>query len=379
MTRDRGAGGGDSPATIPRVLFVDHTAVPGGAELALARLMGLTTLDCSVAFLADGPIAQAIERSRPGSTQVFAGGSRFAQVRWLRSVSRDRIIVSNSLRATLLCAIAGVPRRRHVMLLRDGVDAVSLAPEKRAMTMLALTRVGGILANSGWSRSTLPAFARKRAAVVFTQSGVTSASVAVSTERSREPDPTIRIVFLGRLAPWKGAHVLLDAVEILGRRGVTGFDVVIVGGSLFADESYAASLRTRVAQADLPIVFAGHVEDVGSFLETAHILVHASTRPEPFGQVLVQGLGHGCAVIATAGGGPSELLEELATDGLVPMGDPDALADALARLVREPGLRAALARTGLVIAERYTDEATVELFDAELRRYVAGGGRMGSE
>ena len=60
-------------------------------------------------------------------------------------------------------------------------------------------------------------------------------------------------------------------------------------------------------------------------------MVHASTVPEPFGQVVVEAMGVGRPIIAAAAGGPLEVVTD-GTDGLLtPPGDADALASALTR------------------------------------------------
>ena len=81
--------------------------------------------------------------------------------------------------------------------------------------------------------------------------------------------------------------------------------------------------------ADLGVVarvhFVGHVDDPWAWLVDADLLVHCSRIPEPFGQVVVQGLWSRCAVIATKPGGPAEVITEGHDGLLVPCGDQGAL------------------------------------------------------
>ena len=67
------------------------------------------------------------------------------------------------------------------------------------------------------------------------------------------------------------------------------------------------------------------------------VVVHASTRPEPFGRVIVEAMACGRAVIAMREGGAAELFRD-GDDGAraARPGDPDALASAMARLVNDP-------------------------------------------
>jgi glycosyltransferase involved in cell wall biosynthesis len=64
--------------------------------------------------------------------------------------------------------------------------------------------------------------------------------------------------------------------------------------------------------------------------------VHSSITPEPFGKVVVEGMLAGKPVVATAGGGVPEIVDDGETGLLVPMGDADAMAAAIAKLLADP-------------------------------------------
>ena len=81
------------------------------------------------------------------------------------------------------------------------------------------------------------------------------------------------------------------------------------------------------------------MEDVPLQLETLDILVHASLIPEPFGQVVIEGMASGLPVVAPRAGGPAEVIEDGVTGILYPMGDVGALAGALRELAGKPALR----------------------------------------
>ena len=79
------------------------------------------------------------------------------------------------------------------------------------------------------------------------------------------------------------------------------------------------------------------------------ILVLPSTSPEPFGLVVLEAMASGKPVVATAHGGPLEIITDGACGRLVPPGDPAALAVAIEQLVGDPGLRT---RWGVAARER---------------------------
>ena len=90
------------------------------------------------------------------------------------------------------------------------------------------------------------------------------------------------------------------------------------------------------------MTFAGFRDDVFAALAELDVLVHASTLPEPFGQVVIEGMAAGLPVVAAAAGGPLEIVTDDVDGILVPPADPDALATALLRLADNPALRAEL-------------------------------------
>ena len=134
---------------------------------------------------------------------------------------------------------------------------------------------------------------------------------------------------------------------------------MIVGAPLFGEEAYGRRLRELSARLGLDdrVEFTGFREDVVGELERFDVLVHASVIPEPFGQVVTEGLAAGLPVLAAAAGGPAEIIENGKTGILYPPGDADALAEGLVRLARDAELRR---RLGDAAREKARD------FDPEL-------------
>jgi glycosyltransferase involved in cell wall biosynthesis len=147
------------------------------------------------------------------------------------------------------------------------------------------------------------------------------------------------VAVLGRLAPWKGQHVFLDAFAAAFPDGTER--AVVAGAALFGEDAYAEELRQQVHALGLEhrVELRGHVEDVAALLADADVLVHASVVPEPFGQVVAEGMAAGLPVLATDAGGPAELITD-GEDGLLyAPGDRAALAKGLVRLAEDPALR----------------------------------------
>ncbi len=126
-------------------------------------------------------------------------------------------------------------------------------------------------------------------------------------------DGLVRIGLVATFARWKGHETFVDAIGRLHARSrVRGY---IIGGPVYETAGSQWSmeeLRAAVARAGLSDVIGltGPIADVPAAMRRLDVLVHASTSPEPFGMVIAEGMACGRAVVASAGGGASELFED---------------------------------------------------------------------
>ncbi|MGD9526573.1 MAG: glycosyltransferase family 4 protein [Pseudonocardia sp.] len=157
------------------------------------------------------------------------------------------------------------------------------------------------------------------------------------------------VVFLGRMVPEKGAHVLVDALTVLDRRGIR-LRARIAGAQRFAEPgrsgAYERALRRTVADRGLDVEFVGCLppRDVPRFMNGARIVVVPSVWREPLGLVALEALASEAALICTRSGGMPEIVGTGAL--LVDPGDATALAGAIARLHTDEHHRGALAARG---------------------------------
>jgi glycosyltransferase involved in cell wall biosynthesis len=152
----------------------------------------------------------------------------------------------------------------------------------------------------------------------------------------------IVIVQVSRLEPWKGQHVLLQALTHL--RDVPGWTCWMVGGAQRPPEvTYRHQLDAMASDGGITgrVRFLGERHDVPVLLTAADLFCQPNTSPEPFGLSLVEALHAGLPVVTSRIGGACEIVD--ASCGLLTSpGDSLALADALKRLVVDPQLRARL-------------------------------------
>jgi glycosyltransferase involved in cell wall biosynthesis len=146
----------------------------------------------------------------------------------------------------------------------------------------------------------------------------------------------MRFAMVGRLAPWKGQDVFLRAFAAAFRGGEE--QAIVAGSALFGEDDYAQSLPVLAADLGIAdqVTFPGFVHDIPALLEDVDALVHASVIAEPFGQVVIEGMASGLPVVASAAGGPLEVITDEQDGILVPPGDVDALARQMRRLRDDP-------------------------------------------
>ena len=161
---------------------------------------------------------------------------------------------------------------------------------------------------------------------------------------------------IGRIIPWKGQHVFIEAFARLRQRHPRAMAILVGSADTAQGEEYGARLQQRSRELGLTdnLLWLGHRRDIPQLLAAMDILVHCSVEPEPFGRVLIEGMAAGTPVIASAAGGAMEIVEEGVTGLLTPPADVPALARAMSRLIENEALRERLRQNGRrVVRDRY--------------------------
>lgn len=160
---------------------------------------------------------------------------------------------------------------------------------------------------------------------------------------------------VGRIVPWKGQDVFLRALRKTVD-AVPDAKALIVGGpkETTASQDFWHRLQALTDELDLrsAVVFTGLRRDVPQVMAASDVVVHTATMAEPFGKVLVEAMATRRPVVATAFGGPLEIVDEGDTGRLVPASDPEALASVLIDLARNPERGRLMGERGRVRAEQ---------------------------
>lgn len=376
-----------------RVVFIDHTAELGGAELALLRLAeGLPDeVEPLVLLFSDGPLRAALDElgipvevvplDRGVSTvnreaalrlswanlRLLPRAVRFSRdlTRHLRLLRPD-VVYTNSLKSHLICLlpakIAGIPLVWHV---HDRI-----APDYLPRPLVHLVRLlswlpDAVIVNSEATGHTLP----RHDAVAYP--GFAPSQVRLDApDHAGEEGPVIGLI--GRIGPTKGQLEFVRAARpVLDRFPAATFR--LVGSVMFDSQEYAASVREEADRLGLGdrLQWRGFVDDPAAELDQLSVCVHASPVPEPFGQVVVEAMIRGVPLVATRGGGVEEIVvtPEGTLGTLVPPGDAPALAAAICEILRDPDIaaqRATRARDSAL--QRFPISRTVEVVTDVLRR-----------
>lgn len=163
------------------------------------------------------------------------------------------------------------------------------------------------------------------------------------------------LLFVGRLVPEKNLPLLLDALMRLSPASRPRLWLAGEGPERARVESAIARLGFGAG-----VRLLGERSDTPTLMRAADVLVLPSSE-EGLSNVLLEAMGIGLPVIATAVGGTPELIEDGVTGRLLPSGDAEALAAAIAALFADTGERRRLADAARAQAEaRFTLDAMVE-------------------
>lgn len=188
---------------------------------------------------------------------------------------------------------------------------------------------------------------------------------------------SLRVLMLGRINRIKGQEVLLAALASLPPEIRDRVETRIVG-SAFEDPGLEIALREAVTSAGLVshVSVEPFLDDPTPLYRWADVVAVPSRRPESLGRVAIEAMAFGRPPLASAIGGLREVVEDGITGRLLPPGDADALAQALAEIVGKPDRLAPMARAGRerftsLFSERAVAQAIAAVADDMLRQSPA--------
>ena len=159
---------------------------------------------------------------------------------------------------------------------------------------------------------------------------------------ARLPGTECHIVMLGRMGPPKGLPELMEALGSPAMRDLS-WRITIAGDG--DPDTYRQDAAARGIAGKVAIVGWLGASEVAALLASADILVLPS-RSENLPVSVIEALSYGVTVVTTPVGAIPEIVEDEVSALLVPVRNPAALANALARLVADPVLRRRIGDAG---------------------------------
>lgn len=159
---------------------------------------------------------------------------------------------------------------------------------------------------------------------------------------------------VGRFDPSKGHETFLEAASKV-IRSINDVSFLIVGSWVLDFEKPRVDFLKRYAKSlglQNKVIFTGFIADVKDYYHLMDIVVLPSWE-EPFALVPLEAMACGRPVIGANNGGTAELIKDGITGILVPTRDPDALARAIIRLLKDEELRKKLSSGGCKIVEEF--------------------------
>jgi glycosyltransferase involved in cell wall biosynthesis len=400
------------PGPAIRVLLFDHTAALGGGEIALLNLVKCLNPIAVKPFVvlgADGPLVKQLQpivethilplpldvkntkKDKLGIATLFRIREVFGVLGYVRRLAlliRQHdidLIHTNSLKADIIGGIAGRLSLRPVIWhVRDRIEDDYLpGPVVRVFRLLCRIIPTYIIANSAATLRTICADdipsessnvggIRQNCKGIVVHDGTILPATHVATNKT---PGLFYIGLIGRISPWKGQHIFLQAAAKVFKR-FPNARFVLIGAALFGEDEYHQEVRQMPRRLGIEEVveFTGFRSDIGQVIDGLDMVVHASTTGEPFGQVIIEGMAAGKPIVATNGGGVPEIVEDGNTGILVPMGDSQAMADAVCQLLGDPFRAGEMGRKGRQRVEKhFTVELTARNVEAVYRRVLSRG------
>lgn len=375
-----------------KILFVDHAAVLGGAELHLLDIANAYKETSCVFLFTDGAFRDKLEAAGI-KVKVAQANQSLLEVRASSGLEALKIlpnlwqmagqiastaqgfdlIHANSQKAFVTCALAKFRGSPPVVWhLQDILTAKHFSSiNRRVAVWLANNCAARVIVNSEATGKAFVAAGGKKELVRLVYNGFDASPfdniTSEQTQQMRTKLGINNIPVVGvfsRLSYWKGQHILLEAIKQLPE-----FHALLVGEALFGEEEYVSELKSLAAVPELTgrVHWLGFRDDVPILMKACDIIAHTSTEPEPFGRVIVEGQLAHRPVIATAAGGAIELIQDGVTGCLVPPGDIYALAQTIEKLLGDRVTANKIAQQGYEQAKNnFSLESILATFDRAL-------------
>jgi glycosyltransferase involved in cell wall biosynthesis len=236
--------------------------------------------------------------------------------------------------------------------------AGGIAGPLKVVSRIAWRRASALVANSKGLRD-LAQTVDPRVSVRVIPNGVDVVRFSPGAPDSSAGGP-LRLLFVGRLEPYKGIETLLEAAGQLRGRTSRNLALDLVGDGSLRD--HLPEVARRLGLQDM-VRFCGLAppDRMPDVYRQADVFVLPSIV-EGMPNVILEAMASGLPVVATRIPGSDELVEPGRTGFLVPPGDAQALAEAVSRLAEQPDLRRVMSTDARLEAQRRSWNRVTEAY-----------------
>jgi len=178
----------------------------------------------------------------------------------------------------------------------------------------------------------------------------------------------LRLGIVGQVTDWKGHEDLFAALCLLAKNDVA-CELSVFGGGMAANLERMKAKASEMGIGNI-VRWRGFVPERADIYRQIDVCVAPSRDPEPFGMSALEANAFGRPVVCTASGGLGEIVEDGRTGIVVAPRQPHLLAEAIARLARDPGLCAAMGEAG---RRRAQGEFAEKQFAEQFGQIIANG------
>jgi glycosyltransferase involved in cell wall biosynthesis len=378
-----------------KILFLDQSGKPGGAELCLIDIAKPYRDSCLVGLFADGPFRYLLEeqhipvqvlaiqqmqvRKESGFIQGLGSLNQLVPlVAQVAQLSHEfDLIYANTQKALVVGALASFFSRCPLVYhLHDILSVDHFSRTNRRLVVTLANRFASlVIANSQASQMAFVEAGGRPDIIDLVYNGFEPKlyqKLEANPGRTKQQlgaEGKFLVGHFSRLSPWKGQHILIEALAYCPE-DVT---VILVGDALFGEQDYVQRLHKQVTALGFQdrVHFLGFCSNVVQLMTACDLIAHTSTAPEPFGRVIVEAMLCGRPVVATQSGGAVELVEVGKTGWLVPPGDARQVAEVITKCRNQPEHSAAIAHQAQLQASQRFHISTINQQIAQLLSKIA--------
>jgi glycosyltransferase involved in cell wall biosynthesis len=377
-----------------KILFLDQSGKPGGAELCLVDIAKPFGENALVGLFADGDFRKLLEKNQipvevlttqaikvSKESGLFQALSSLTQIiplinQVVQRAKKYDLIYANTQKALVVGAIASfLARRPLVYHLHDILSLEHFSKTNLRVAVNLINRCATlVIANSQASKTAFLQAGGKPNLVQVIYNGFAAKNYEIDELAVRNLKENLELAgkfvvgHFSRLSPWKGQHILIHALCQCPQDVVA----ILVGDALFGEQEYVKDLHQKVTALGLEnrVKFLGFRADIPQLMAVCDLVAHTSIAPEPFGRVIIEAMLCGKPVVAAQAGGAIELVQDGINGFLVTPGKPQELARVINNCRQESVKTANIANNAKISASQRFDVKVINQQIQELLKSI---------